>query len=248
MAQMHGYKITRQNPKDGSNEQRHYVKHTARDVLRWEGITLALGETAKRNHWYHCEDGTQVMYVCVSLAEARQQQVVEHNLANNSTINLRLSVNDDSHLTGDTIADGAMIEALGAPAFLNKLDYEMLCKLANAQGITVSAPADSMYRFNTASGIYAEFDEEIADIEKEVSAIEARVSGAQSIAAYTIPQPSNNSFKGKTGAMFGRICKLQEDNARLERRVKQQEILLSNAAIRERELRAQLIHGAVYTG
>jgi hypothetical protein len=248
MAQMHGYKVTRQIFAGANNEHKHYVRHTASQVLCAEGVALAKGEKAKRNHWYHIEGGARVMYACVSVAEARHQQIVENNIANNAEIHLRLSVNDDSFLTGDTITDSEMIEALGAPAFLNKGDYETLCELANAQGITIVVPAELMYRFNTACGIYAEFDAEIADIEKEVSAIEARVSGAQSIAAFEVPKPSNNSLKGKTGAMFGRVCKLQEDNARLERKIKQQEILLGNARIRENELRAQLINGAVYVG
>jgi len=248
MAQQRGFKVTRQMFKGAANEVKHVIKHTAADVLKAEGVVLAKGEKAQRNRWYHSEDGGSVLYVPVSLQQAREQQVVEHNLANNAEINLRLSVNDDSHLTGDTIADDEIIKALGVPAFLNKLDYEMLCKLANAQGIGVSVPAESMLRFEQASGVYAEFDAEIAEIERGVSALEARVSGAPASAAYSVPQPSKNSLKGKTGAMFGTICKLKEDNARLRREIIKQEALISNARIREQELRIQLINGAVYAG
>lgn len=62
-------------------------------------------------------------------------------------ISLRLSVNDDSHLTGETVFDDDVIESLGFDYFLNGVDYDAFVKVANAADYAVSTPCESMTRF-----------------------------------------------------------------------------------------------------
>jgi hypothetical protein len=155
-------------------------------------------------------------------------------------IRLRLAVNEDEFLTGESDRDHVQILNLIGRLYLNKFDYEMLCKLANDKGIGVAVPADSMLRFNKASGIYDEAPEVLQSVTQTIADIEARKVFPPTVALLKAPEPSRNSKRGKgTGAMFGRVCKLKDDLARAERRIQQQEVLLSNARIREMELRAQ---------
>lgn len=171
MAQLRTYEvITLTNGIEGKA----YLRvHSPQDFLQC--AIMNDGERAKAGKVYSLSNGATLTYKPISRevydgimseraksetsdldSHTEAEQVVkiataaEHRLQVEKEIRLRLSVNDDSHLTGETIYDDDVIESLGFFEFLNRAEYDVFMEAANAAGYSVSVPCDSLYRFKTA--------------------------------------------------------------------------------------------------
>jgi hypothetical protein len=142
----------------------------------------------------------------------------EYRLDVEKEIRLRLSVNDDMHLTGETIFDDDVITSLGFDYFLDRVSYDNFVEVANKCGYSVSVPADSIYRFMTATPASAGEIAEIkiegesflvavpAQTEPEPQSLPegARVSveAPRSFAAFNVPKLSKRQQRRQAGALF----------------------------------------------
>lgn len=127
-------------------------------------------------------------------------------------IRLRLAVNDDSHLTGETIFDDDVITSFGFDYFLDGVSYDKFVEVANRCDYAVSTPADSMYRFRMAQPVMLENGVIETTADKLIDALtpeplpegaSAGVTVPATVALYSVPTLSKRQLRRKPGRLFG---------------------------------------------
>lgn len=126
--------------------------------------------------------------------EVARIEAIEKRINGDKEIRLRLAVNDDMYLTGETVFDDDVIERLGFDLFLSKENHDAFIIAANAADYAVITPCDSMYRFLTAS---APIVESIPEPRAQAS-----ITVPATVAMF-VPKLSERQLRRKAGAVFG---------------------------------------------